>query len=538
MFQKSIPVKYFQKLKNKYPECSVWKRVIGPDKQTKFKRFLIKYSPFILLLFFMFITRINTFNLPYERDEGEYAYIAQSYKEGLLPYRDIFDQKPPIIFFIFYISELINPGGVWGPRILSFIATFISAVIVYLIGKKQFGEKVGIVSMWFFYILLNFPAFYPFSANTEVFMLPPLLGATCLYFYNKENPKQSVIFLFGLLSSLAMFTKPTCLPVIVYIVLLWSYRFFKQGVQLRYLLKTLSTLFLGILLPTSIILFSLYSKGIFNEFIEIVFTYNLDYAHTHYDAGLTYFLYRILLFSVFWFPISILYFHFFIKNKNYKLLFLGFIVSSLLLVYRSTMPHHYIQLVPFLALVAAMSYVTLHEQINNQTHKAVFNIVFILIPLGVNIGFYILRPITINSIAYTPDNLFFESVTISKYIKSMTNPTDKILVIGNEPEIYYYSNRNSASKLIYTYPLTIPTKYKGYYENLFIGDLIQNKPKIVVYCKNNDSRIPISTSKKIDEYLNQKYNLLGVLENGSDELQLTTNVEGTKGSYVLYVRNN
>ena len=37
-------------------------------------------------------------SLPLERDEGEYAYIAQRLLEGDVPYRDAFDQKPPGVF--------------------------------------------------------------------------------------------------------------------------------------------------------------------------------------------------------------------------------------------------------------------------------------------------------------------------------------------------------------------------------------------------------------------------------------------------------
>src|SRR5437588_10988517 len=37
-------------------------------------------------------------DVPLERDEGEYAYIAQRWRLGELPYRDSFDQKPPGAF--------------------------------------------------------------------------------------------------------------------------------------------------------------------------------------------------------------------------------------------------------------------------------------------------------------------------------------------------------------------------------------------------------------------------------------------------------
>lgn len=37
-------------------------------------------------------------DVPLERDEGEYAYIAWQWLEGVVPYVEPFDQKPPAVF--------------------------------------------------------------------------------------------------------------------------------------------------------------------------------------------------------------------------------------------------------------------------------------------------------------------------------------------------------------------------------------------------------------------------------------------------------
>ena len=43
------------------------------------------------------LLRAPFLSLPLERDEGEYAYIAQRLAAGDVPYRDAFDQKPPAV---------------------------------------------------------------------------------------------------------------------------------------------------------------------------------------------------------------------------------------------------------------------------------------------------------------------------------------------------------------------------------------------------------------------------------------------------------
>ena len=45
--------------------------------------------------------RIPLLNVPLERDEGEYAYIAWRLGHNELPYRDWVDQKPPAVFWVY-----------------------------------------------------------------------------------------------------------------------------------------------------------------------------------------------------------------------------------------------------------------------------------------------------------------------------------------------------------------------------------------------------------------------------------------------------
>ena len=58
-------------------------------------------------------------DVPLERDEGEYAYIAQRWLRGKVPYRDAFDQKPPGVFVAYAVIETLigaSPAALhWGP---------------------------------------------------------------------------------------------------------------------------------------------------------------------------------------------------------------------------------------------------------------------------------------------------------------------------------------------------------------------------------------------------------------------------------------
>ena len=56
-------------------------------------------------------------------------------------------------------------------------------------------------------------------------------------------------------------------------------------------------------------------------------------------------------------------------------------------------------------------------------------------------------------------NPFPESIAIAEYIKAHSKEQDKIAVLGSEPQIYFYSNRHSATGYIYVYGLMEDQKY-------------------------------------------------------------------------------
>src|SRR5438045_1698684 len=57
-------------------------------------------------------------DVPLERDEGEYAYLAQRWLLGEVPYKHSFDQKPPAIFALYVVFLTLfgsSPAAIhWG----------------------------------------------------------------------------------------------------------------------------------------------------------------------------------------------------------------------------------------------------------------------------------------------------------------------------------------------------------------------------------------------------------------------------------------
>src|SRR2546423_10451642 len=75
-------------------------------------------------------------SIPLERDEGEYAYIAQRWLRGDVPYRDAFDQKPPGAFAAYAVTFGLlgeSIGAIhWGTQLY----TLGTLALVGLLGKR------------------------------------------------------------------------------------------------------------------------------------------------------------------------------------------------------------------------------------------------------------------------------------------------------------------------------------------------------------------------------------------------------------------
>ncbi len=60
--------------------------------------------PCLLLILLTLAIRTPFLGIPFERDEGEYAYIGWRLEHHELPYRDWVDQKPPAIFWVYRLA--------------------------------------------------------------------------------------------------------------------------------------------------------------------------------------------------------------------------------------------------------------------------------------------------------------------------------------------------------------------------------------------------------------------------------------------------
>lgn len=153
-------------------------------------------------LLFIIFAIYNLVKLSYIRyslsDENTYFYMGKLVSEGFLPYKDFFFAHPPlklippaIIFYFFGFNFFIL-------KLIPVIATNITAVFIFSIGRRALGNLYGIFATSLF--LFSFSGLY----YTSYFMgtnLTTTFAIIALYLYSKGNNFSS-----GALLGLALLT--------------------------------------------------------------------------------------------------------------------------------------------------------------------------------------------------------------------------------------------------------------------------------------------------------------------------------------------
>ena len=104
----------------------------------------------LLILFFLLQILISflTYGFSLSFDEAMWQYIGRNwFRHGLVPYNGGIDNKSPLIFAIFGISDKISGVNFIIPRILGIICQSVGLYFVYKVAELKEGHRTGILAL-------------------------------------------------------------------------------------------------------------------------------------------------------------------------------------------------------------------------------------------------------------------------------------------------------------------------------------------------------------------------------------------------------
>lgn len=137
-----------------------------------------------------------------DSDESTFILFGQDIVDGNLPYENLWDVKPPLLFFCFALLILTFGKTILAIRIGGAVCILVAAYLVYLSGEKTRNSRTGLIAAAF---LIIFSTLSESGGGTtsEIIAIVPLTGAA-LFFLKSELRARDVFFAGILISAACM----------------------------------------------------------------------------------------------------------------------------------------------------------------------------------------------------------------------------------------------------------------------------------------------------------------------------------------------
>ncbi len=244
---------------------------------------------FLILLSYIAL-RINALDIPLDRDEGGYGYVGQLISAGELPYRDAYNHKPPLVWYLFAFALHLVPATAKGVHLFAQTYNFFTLVVIYFIVSIGVQSRnSGLWAAFVFALFSSSPAIQGYTASTELFSLLPLSLSLLFAVLLIDRPVVSRLLLSGLFGAAACWIKPPAFTAIFFIFLFSAYLYVQTQRNIAdwksTLLFALSTWLAGALVVSFAILGYFHLKGVLGELLYWSFEHNLQYTRQGGDMG-------------------------------------------------------------------------------------------------------------------------------------------------------------------------------------------------------------------------------------------------------------
>jgi hypothetical protein len=189
-------------------------------------------------------------------------------------------------------------------------------------------------------------------------------------------------------------------------------------------------------------------------------------------------------------------------------------------------PHYFILFLPVLSILAGVAIAAALHWFRGASKCAVLLVIAICLgfPLWSERDFFFELPTAEANRLINGTNPFPESIKIGEYIRTQSNPSDKIAVLGSEPQIYFYSKRLSGTGYIYTYALMEPQPYAHQMQEEMIQEIEMSQPRFLVLVVIRKSWLAFADSDQTilhwaDTYCESNYDevgLINITDSGTD----------------------
>ncbi len=427
------------------------------------------------------------------RDSGVFLYVGWRILHGEFPYLNVWDHKPPAVYYLDALGVALTPSSTWGVWLLEALLLLAAAFLCYGLVKRLFGLFPALLVSFFWLLTLvyilaggNLTEEYPLAFQFAVLWL----------FYESEKRGHYGWrgFLIGAASGIIFFTRQTSIGVALAIgIYLVASRLWKR--DFRKLLADSAPILFGGLLVTAIIAVYFKMHGALGQMWLDAFRYNFYYSGERNTADRLAALLKGMDFlanaglaqlSMFGWAASLVILLF--KREKLSAPMQAFLWMAVIdlpieiaLVSVGGRPRapYFIALLPIFAVLAGKTLGMLFDSLAQNGLPRVGGALVTLVMV-----------LTLGAVVYndylelSASNPSQQAFSVVRYIDQNTQPSDTVLMWGAETAYNFVARRASPTRFVYQFDLYKYADRNNTTE--FVDDILTKKPKLIIITAGPD----------------------------------------------------
>ena len=487
----------------------------------------------ILLLIVAAVTwvRWHFLEIPLERDEGEYAYSGQLMLQGVPPYKLAYNLKMPGTYAIYAIILAIFGQTVSGIHLGLLVLNVATILLMFLLGRRFFGNSGGLITAGTYAMLSCSFQLNGLAAHANHFVIFFTAAGMVALFAAQEKAATWKFLGSGILFGLGFLMKQHAIVFIAFANFALFYR--ANEIRSRSSKPSLWQQFMllntGVAIPFVITCVLLAITGVFQKFWFWTFQYGGQYVSfmtlnvgmlvfRETFSGLLNFTWPLFVFAAAGLVLLLKW----PATRRDGVWFGIFLLASVCGVSIGFFfrPNYYILLIPAISLLAGATIACVRNLAADRPMLRYFTGLAFIGALGytllLHLPWFSLPPDKLSVLSYG-ENPFVKAPKIANYIREHSKPDDRVAIIGSEPEIYFLSQRRSATGYIYTYPLMEPQPFALQMQREMIREIETAQPRFMVMVSFDASWLQHGDSDRFifdwsGEYFNKFYTPVAVLD--------------------------
>ena len=187
-------------------------------------------------------------------DSNIFFTIGKAMLSGVMPYRDLFDQKGPVVFMLHALGALISYKSFFGIYILQLVNCFFYLLFIYKTNGLFFNRN-NYLNTLMLGVLTYVSLAYSTGDSVEEFSLAIIMYAIYVALKNcifNTVPSKTELVMIGITSGLVFWMKYTIIGFYAGWILIPAIREIKDG-NIKRLFNSIVYIILGVLITTAVI---------------------------------------------------------------------------------------------------------------------------------------------------------------------------------------------------------------------------------------------------------------------------------------------